>query len=172
MMCILKVILIVNNVTSCKSRRCLNHTWTAEVLQPMKYPSFIAAAQHFNYGGIIGRCRFPRWPELWAWDITISWIMSCVQKKFRRFKHTWKECFWGLPPTGEHDVTFRCSCSGKRLSKPSWYKQTVLTIAVYSGHLLSLNTCIREYLTIRYLWATINFPAVMTEDANNNRWKT
>ena len=68
----------------------------------------------------IERFRFPRWREFWTRDITSSCVIwrHAFKLKFRRWKQTWKQRFWGWPLTCGHDVTFRRSRSGKRLSKP------------------------------------------------------
>ena len=72
---------------------------------------------------LLGRFRFPRWRKFWTRDITSSCVIwrHAFKLKFRRWKQTWKQRFWGWPLTCGHDVTFRRSRSGKRLSKPPYY---------------------------------------------------
>mgnify|MGYP001793568561 CR=1 FL=1 len=71
--------------------------------------------------------------------LTLTWVLNvwhhqilCViwRHAFRcssdDCKQTWKVSFWGMPLTCEHDVTFRHSHSGKRLSKALYYEVNVL----------------------------------------------
>ena len=71
----------------------------------------------------IREVKSPRWRKFWTRDVTSSCVMwrHEFNIKFRRSKQTWKQSFWGLPLTCGHDVTFGCSRSGKRLSKPPYY---------------------------------------------------
>ena len=68
------------------------------------------------------RFRFPRLREFWTRDITGSCVIwrHAFNLKFRRSKQTSKQSFSGWPLTCGHDVTFRRSRSGKRLSKPPY----------------------------------------------------
>ena len=65
----------------------------------------------------LGRFRFPCWSGFWAHVITSSCVIRshAFRLKFRRCKQTWKLSFWGWSLTSDHDVTFRCSYSGKHL---------------------------------------------------------
>ena len=77
---------------------------------------------HKNFKGHkrIRRFRFPRWRKFWTRDITNSCVVwrHAFKLKFRRWKQTWKQSFWGWPLTCVRDGTFRRSRSGKRLSQP------------------------------------------------------
>ena len=70
----------------------------------------------------IGRFRFPRQHGFWTRDIASPCVIwrHVFRLKFWRYKQTWKQRFWGWPLTCGHDVTFSCSRSGKRLSKPPY----------------------------------------------------
>ena len=90
----------------------------ANILEMEKNQRFCPSMQ------LIERFRFPRWCEFWTRDITSSCVVwrHAFNLKFRRSKPTWKQSIWGWPLTCGHDVTFRRSRSGKRLSKPPyWY---------------------------------------------------
>ena len=47
---------------------------------------------------IIERFRFPRWREFWTRDITSSCVLwrHAFGMKFRRWRQTWKQRFWGM----------------------------------------------------------------------------
>ena len=61
---------------------------------------------------VIWRFRFQHWCGLWGRDITSSCVIWCHAFRWSSVS------FWGLHLTFEHDVTFRCSHSSERLSKP------------------------------------------------------
>ena len=74
----------------------------------------------WNWFFTLDRFRFPRWRGFWKRDFINSCVIwrDAFKMKFRHCKQTWEQSFWGWPLMCDHDVTFRRSCSGKRLSKP------------------------------------------------------
>ena len=55
---------------------------------------------------LLGRFRFPRWRKFWTRDITSSCVVwrHAFKLKFRRWKQTWKQRFWGVAMTSHSDV--------------------------------------------------------------------
>ena len=78
----------------------------------------IVSFQSFLVYHLLGRLRFSRWHGFWMCDITSFCVIW--RHVFRRRSDV---C---MPLTCEHDVAFRHSCSGKRLSKALYYEVNVL----------------------------------------------
>ena len=92
---------------------------------------------------LLERFRFPCWREFWTRDITSSCVIwrHAFNLKFRGTKQTWQQSFWGWPLTSSHDVTFRRSRSGKRLSKPPY-----CNVMIARSYISGIMRCGHKYL--------------------------